>query len=232
MPSKNAQITFEDTLKRLDEGNVRWINAPDEDHSAMDTIEGRLLVPPEINARIHVRESEHEGLAAAVGWTRPVSLEVSSSVSEIADLNEFSTSNKSKCLADGHIPGNSEMDIDDEVSKSHMTFMADADNLQAGNAGNSHSYYNTGQYATARRNWRFVPRLAQNPASSRPHSHFLTFLPPFLPIYSFHSCTSHLRKTMTSSWSRGERKQTPSKPCSRPTHTMIHCIHTQTHACE
>ncbi len=90
MPSKKAPIAFEDALKRHDEGNERWINAPDEDQSATDTIEGRLLIPPESVSKIQIKESEPEGLAAAVGWTRPVSLEVSSSVSVRGDLKDSS----------------------------------------------------------------------------------------------------------------------------------------------
>ena len=80
MPLKKAAVAFEDTLKRQDFGNERWVNAPDEDQSNMNVIEGRLLIPPEMTNKAAVRESDHEGLAAAVGWTRPVSLEVSSSV--------------------------------------------------------------------------------------------------------------------------------------------------------
>ena len=107
MPLKKAPVSFEDTLKRHDEGNERWINAPDEDQSAMDTIEGRLLVPPEKAGRPHVKEySEHEGLAAAVGWTRPVSLEVSSSVSVRGELNDYSPVKRSAANPSADDSGN------------------------------------------------------------------------------------------------------------------------------
>ena len=80
MRSTKAPVAFEDVVTREAVGKVRWVNAPDEDESATDTIEGRLLIPPELFGRVRIRSEEHDGLAAAVGWTRPVSLEVTSSV--------------------------------------------------------------------------------------------------------------------------------------------------------
>jgi hypothetical protein len=81
MRSSNKQtIAFEDTLKRQNVKKERWIDAPDEEQSGMASIEGRLLVPPELCSKANLRSAEQDGLAAAVGWTRPVSLEVASSV--------------------------------------------------------------------------------------------------------------------------------------------------------
>ncbi len=80
MRSIKSPVAFEDAVTRQAVGKETWVNAPDEDQSATNTIEGRLLIPPEEFGRVRIRTDEYDGLAAAVGWTRPVSLEVTSSV--------------------------------------------------------------------------------------------------------------------------------------------------------